>query len=307
MNNSEAFKEACIRYNEAIETHENDKIELEKYKLLWTVDNLFELVVNYVFLDSLGITFDFGSSIIKKGTKLYRIRNFKEGTDFSNPKEWSPSPHKSQGRINAQGEEALYLGSSEMLCILETHHRYPEKYVLGEFECIEDLKVGGFISCDMDNNLHTLASTVLNAFLIAPSRCERNKDLFSYLEQRFGAIAIDNLVSIKSNVVDAKEEMKLPYKFALLNQREGLHNLTNQICKVIKKQYPEGIRYSSCFFPVETPGIISSEYNLALFSEGIKKVKYIKHNIKTIDFKNPEQFTDVNIAKVYLGDLYVES
>lgn len=307
MNNSEAFKEACIRYNEAIETHEKDKIELEKYKLLWTVDNFIELVANYVFLDRLGITFDFGSSIIKKGTKLYRIRDYKEETDFSNPKEWAPSPNKSQGRINAQGEEALYLGSSEMLCVLETHHRYPEQYVLGEFECIEDIKVGGFLSYDKYNNLHSLASIVLNAFLIAPSRCERNKELFSYLEQKFSAVTIDDLRSIKSNISDAKEEMKLPYKFALLNQGEGLHNLTNQICKVIKKQYPEGIRYSSCFFPVETPGIISSEYNLALFSDGIKKLKYIKHTIKTVNFNNPEQFTDVNVAKIYLGDLYVVS
>lgn len=305
MDNSEAFKEAYIRYNEAIETQDKNKLELEKYKLLWTVDNLFELVANYVFLDSLGITFDFGSSIIKKGTKLYRIRNFEEGTDFSNLKEWAPSPNKSQGRINAQGEEALYLGSSEMLCVLETHHRYPEQYVLGEFECIEDITVGGFISYDTENNLHNLASTVLNAFLIAPSRCERNKELFNYLEQKIGAVTIDDLISLKTNVVDAKEEIRLPYKFALLNQRSELHNLTNKVCKVIKKQYPEGIRYSSCFFPVETHGIISSEYNIVLFPEGIKKLKYMKHTIKTIDFKNPEQFTDVNIAKLYLGDLYV--
>ena len=139
--------------------------------------------------------------------------------------------------------------------------------------------------------------------MIAPSRCEKNKELFNYLEQKIGAVTIDDLISLKTNVVDAKEEIRLPYKFALLNQRSELHNLTNKVCKVIKKQYLEGIRYSSCFFPVETPGILCSDYNLALYSEGIKKLDFIGFSIKTIEFKNPDKFNEVNIAKAYLGDL----
>lgn len=297
------YKNTLKKYFSAVKSGDELMIDKEKYNLLWEVSSLVELIPNYIFLDSIGISFDFGSSKIKKGTKLYRIRNFKEGTDFSNPKEWAPSPNKSQGRINAQGEEALYLGSSEMLCVLETHHQYPEQYVLGEYECTEDITVGGFLSFDNNNNLHNLAGTVLNAFLIAPSRCDKNKDLFGYLEQKLGSVQIDDLCSIKDNVLEAEEEIKLPYKFAVLNQGENLHNITNEICSIIKKQYPEGIRYSSCYLPAETPGILCSDYNLALYSEGIKKLDFIGFSIKTIEFKNPDKFNEVNIAKAYLGDL----
>jgi len=302
LERNKALERALIKLQLAVNNGDKKEISKEKYNVLWTIENLFELIVNYVFLDRIGFSFDFGSSTIKKGTKLFRIRDFKDEIDFSNPIEWEPSPYRNQGRINQKGKEVLYLGSSEMICVLETHQHYPKKYALGEFICTEDITVGGFLSFDFNNHLHTLAATVLNAFLIAPARGEKNQALFDYLEKRFGTVTVDDISSLKQCLMDAKEEIKLPYKFALLNQNEEYYNLTNELCAIIEKQYPEGIRYSSCYIPAETPGIECSEYNLALYSEGIRKVKFTDYSIKTIDCTNPETFNDVTLAKVYLGD-----
>jgi len=302
MEKENDFKDALLKFKKVLDTGNQEEIEKEKYNLLWKVGNLFELIANYVFLDEIGVSFDFGSSVIKKGTKLFRIRDYNDKTDFSNPDQWKPSPFKSQGRINPEGKEVLYLGSSEMVCVLETHKRYPQKYALGEYECNEDITVGGFLSYVQNNNLYNIAATVLNAFLIAPSRCAKNKELFNYLEQKFGSITLDDFVSLKNTVLDPKEEIKLPYKFALLNQGEKHYDLTNMLCKIMEKQYPEGIRYSSCFIPMETPGIVCSEYNIALYSSGINKLKFRGFSVKTIGGKNPELINDVNLAKVYLGD-----
>lgn len=301
MDNKKEYENALLKYQSALASGEQDAINKEKYNLLWKVGNLFELIGNLVFLDSIGVSFDFGSSTIKKGTKLYRIRDYDRNTDFSNPKEWEPSPFKTQGRINSKGKKVLYLGSSEFVCILETHKHYPQKYVLGEYECTEDINVGGFLSYDKDNKLHTLAAVVLNAFLISPSRSEKNTALFDYLEQKIGCISIDDLSSLKENVLDTKEEIKLPYKFALLNQSNNLYYITNELCRIIEKRYPEGIRYSSCFIPMETPGIVCSEYNLALYPTGIKKIKFIDFSIKAVSNNNPE-LNDVNVTKILLGD-----
>lgn len=303
MENEVNLKKSLQKLVTALELGDQDSIKKEKYQVLWEAGNLFELVANYVFLDEIGVDFDFGSSVIKKGTKLFRIRDYNDKTDFSNPNEWTPSPFKNQGRINPEGKEVLYLGSSEIVCALETHKHYPQKYALGEYECIEDLEVGGFLSYDPNNHFHTIAATILNAFLIAPSRCDKNKKLFDYLEQKFGSISLDDLSSLKNTVLDPKEEIKLPYKFALLNQGEKHYNLTNMLCKIIEKQYPDGIRYSSCFIPMETPGIACSEYNIALYPPGIKKLRFTDFSIKTIDCKNSEMINDVNLAKIYLGDL----
>lgn len=275
----------------------------EKYNFLWRVSDLFELIPNYVFLDKIGVSFDFGRRVVGKGTKLFRIRAYDKNFDFSNPKEWQPSPLKRQNRANREGKEALYLGSTEMICFLETHMKEKQKYALGMYECIEDFEVGGFLSFDKHNNLHTLAAIVLNAFLIAPSRSEKNKELFSYLDDYLGKVTLDNLTSLKDTVLNEKEEILLPFKFAVLNQGDKLYNLTNRICEVIEKQTPNGIRYSSCYIPLETPGIECSDYNLVLYQKGISKLKFMNYEIKEYSHPGDVALTDVNVVKTLLGGI----
>lgn len=135
----------------AIQSGKSDLVNKAKLDCLWEAGDLFEVVCNYLFLNKINMHFDFGSSVIKKGTKLYRIRDYKEGTDFSNPKEWTPPPDQNQNRANAKGQTALYLGSNEMVCYLETHMKPKQQYVLATYECIEDIKVGGFLSYNRQN------------------------------------------------------------------------------------------------------------------------------------------------------------
>lgn len=287
----------------ALQSKNESEIDKAKLDYLWEVSNLLEIVVNYVFLHRIGVYFDFGSSVIRKGTRLYRIRGFQENVDFSQPKEWLPPPKKLQNRANKEGQEALYLGSTETVCYLETHMKPDQTYALGTYECQEDIEVGGFLSFDQNNTLYTLAAMVLNAFLIAPSRGEKNEELFGFLDSYFGHISLNDLSDIK-NITDANEGMRLPYKFAVLNQKEKLYELTNQLCEAVSETYPDGIRYSSCYMPLETPGIICSEYNVVLYSSGIRKMRFLDYKIKTFAIKNENlDFSDVNLAKILLGVL----
>ena len=190
------FHDKIVKLLDAMRLEKNDLVDKAKLDCLWEAGDLFEVVCNYLFLNRINIRFDFGSDVIKKGTKLYRIRDYKDNTDFSNPKEWTPPPNQKQNRANAEGQTALYLESCETVCYLETHMKPKQQYVLATYECIEDFEVGGFLAYYRQNQLLTLAGIVLNAFLIAPSRGDKNKELFDYLDLHFGHIDLCNLSSI---------------------------------------------------------------------------------------------------------------
>lgn len=285
----------------ALDTEDNERLNKVKDQALVACSNPFELVINYIFLNQIGVHFDFGANVVKKGTKLYRIRDFRGDVDFSQASEWLPPPNKPQNRANKDGQEALYLGSSELVCFLETHLKPNQKYVIATYECIEDFDVGGFFTYSTEKPLLTQAEIIINAFFIAPSRSERNKEFFEFLDEYIGKVTLDDLSNINL-IIDAKEEMKLPYRFAVLNQRDRFYELTNRISDAIALQYPNGIRYSSCYIPMETPGIACSEYNLALYSPAIDKVQFQTYAIKTFPphGRGGLVLSDVNMAKTFL-------
>lgn len=286
----ENLKEAYIKYLNSLNSRCNDEIEKAQYSLLLEATNLLEVIINYVTLYEFGLKYDFGKSIIRKGTKLYRIRCYEDDTNFSNPNQWIAPPHKPQNRANIKGQEALYLGSTKTICLLEAHIKKDDKYALGIYEATEDIEVGGFLTSDSNNMLRNLAGMILNAFLIAPSRSSRNEDLFSYLDSHYGLLTLDDLANI--NEVNESSAFELPMKFGVLNQlEEKYYDLTNQLCNILSEDTPEGIRYSSCYLPMETVGIECSDFNIVLYSEGISKVKLIDHKIKT------------NINNLYYTDL----
>ncbi|WP_195954753.1 RES family NAD+ phosphorylase [Clostridium tertium] len=273
------IKEAYDKYIKSLGSGRDDDIKKAKYNLLWEASNLFEIVVNYITLYKYGVKYDFGKSIIPKGTKLYRIRCYETDTDFSNPSQWEAPPHKPQNRANIKGQEALYLGSTERICMLEAHIKKGDKYALGIYEVEEDIEVGGYLTYDSNNILHNWAGTVLNAFLIAPSRSQRNKELFSYLDSYYGVLKLDDFAN--TNELNENGGLQLPIKFGVLNQLEQYYNITNQLCNILSEDIPDGIRYSSCYIPLETVGIECSDFNIVLYREGISKVKLIDHKIKT--------------------------
>ncbi|MDZ4994723.1 RES domain-containing protein [Clostridium perfringens] len=288
------FKRALSSYINALDGGCNTEIEKEKYNLLWETSNFFELVVNYTTLSKAGITFEYGKSVISKGTNLYRIRKYDSNTDFSNLNEWKTPPNRPQGRANFKGQEALYLGSTENICLLETNMRKDEKYVLGVYEVIEDIELGGYFHFNQRNLLQYYAGIILNAFLIAPARNQRNKELFSYLDSHYGRLSLDNFKNMSELIKNGSFELSI--KFGVLNQRDEYYKLTNKICDILSKSTPSGIRYSSCYLPFETVGIECSDYNIVLYDEGMSKIKFINYEIKT----NLRGFTGADIIKSYL-------
>ena len=287
-----ADKEIIVKELEnAIKNKASDeKIIFYAYKNLCFGRDLLNIVQNYIALDKVNINFDFGHRIIKKGTILYRIRNYKDGIDYSNIDEWKPNPNRKRNRANKEGEEALYLGSTERVCILEMNLKHGEKYALGRYECLEDICVGGFLNFTIPKSsqsyqLQMMAGIVLNAFLIAPSR-GNDDELFEFLDGIYKQKGIRN--------DDWKHNFDLPYKFASLNNGPNLYDMENMVCDVLKKRYPQGILYSSCYLPVATIGIGCSDYNIVLYEEAIKRLKFLDYEVKS----NKEKFSRLEIAKV---------
>lgn len=286
MFDDEIAKEKTSRLINALNSKDTQGIEKAKYEVLLDCANLFDLVTNYIVLDKFGVNFDFGTSTIKKGTKLYRIRRFDNGVDFNGASQWTAPPHRPQNRANRQGQEALYLGSTENVCLLETHIQQGEKYALATYECVDDIVLSGFFT-EKKNMYHHIAGVTLNAYFIAPSRNEINGKLFEFLDSHYGNLQPDD-------IADWKTDFDLPLQFAVLNKRNQYHETTNMLADVLYKRSPYGIRYSSCYLPMEMLGIVCSDYNVVLYDKGIENIKFLGAEIKT----NDKQIPDVEMLKI---------
>lgn len=272
-----------------VQARDKEQIGKLKYDNLFYGSNLLTIIENYTFLSDIGIDFDFGFQILKKGTKLYRIRRFDESVDFSDKKEWSYPPSMPENRANKSGEPALYLGTTENICILETHIRKNEKYVLGEYEVTEDIMLGGFLDWEDHKSMRKyLAGVILNAYLIAPSRVEKNRELLDFIEARYNGYTLDDLQ------MEEAKELDLPLKFGYLNKREEFYKTTNKLLKSIKMKYPEGLSYSSCYIPLATVGITCSDTNVVLYKKGMNKIRFVRSTIKT----NNAKFNGIDILKL---------
>lgn len=275
----------------AVRDGDKEQIDKLKYDNLFYGSSLLTIISNYTFLSDIGIDFDFGFQILKKGTRLYRIRRFDESVNFSNEKEWSYPPSMPENRANRSGEPALYLGTTENLCILETHIGKNEKYVLGEYEVTEDIMLGGFLDCEDRKSMRKyLAVVILNAFLIAPSRGDKNRELFNFIDASYERYTLDDLQ------IEEAKELDLPLKFGYLNKREEFYKTTNRLLEPIKRKYPEGLSYSSCYIPVATVGITYSDTNIALYKKGMNKIRFVRSTIKT----NNSKFNGTDVLKLLI-------
>ena len=167
MNKINEEKKLYCALEQALACNNLDDVNRLKYECLFYGSNLLDVVISFITLARYGASFDFGFRVIKKGTKLYRIRRYEKQINYNSEEQWSYPPSKPENRANRSGEPALYLGTTETVCILETHIAKDEDYVLGEYEVTDDIKVGGFLKNEKPNiTSHFLACTILNAFLI---------------------------------------------------------------------------------------------------------------------------------------------
>ena len=274
---------------DAVRGGDKEQIDKLKYDNLFYGSSLLTIISNYTFLSDIAIDFDFGFQILKKGTRLYRIRRFDESVNFSDEKEWSYPPSMPENRANRSDEPALYLGTTENICVLETHIGKNEKYVIGEYEVAEDIILGGFLDCEDRKSVRKyLAGVILNAYLIAPSRGDKNRELFDFIDAYYLGYTLEDL-----QMKEAKE-LELPLKFGYLNKREEFYKTTNKLLEPIKRKYPEGLSYSSCYIPVVTVGIVCSDTNVVLYKKGMNKIRFVRSTIKT----NNSKFNGTDILKL---------
>ncbi len=268
---------AGIELELAMRLGDKQAIEQAAINYMYESSNFFEIYARYVALHKVGIHINFGTSIIKKGTILYRVRKYDECTDFSNSQQWGPPPRSRENRANREGEKALYCNLSPEACVIETHIKQNEKYVLGRYICTEDIPVGSFINVASNHQKKFFAAITLNAILIAPSRRDDNSLVFERLDKEFGNIMPDDFdfKRIKNDI------NVLPFLFGVMNQKDEYYKLTNNICDVLKWQNPMGIRYSSCYFPIEAPQIESNCCNIVFYETGIKNLKFLDYQILT--------------------------
>ena len=267
------------------------------YRDLLDEPDILSFVSKYMAYSYGGLKYDYGSTMIPKDTILYRIRQFETTVDYSDKRQWEPAPHKPQNRCNRKGETALYLGSSEELCLLETHTPINAKYVLGEYIVEKDIEVGGFTYVEPnESKWKQITGIILNAFLIAPSRNNANAELFKVLDTKFNDKDFSN---IRLPDICSGNNMQLPFRIGAINQRDRYYGITNDLCALIRERYPLGIRYSSCYIPIETVGIKSNAYNIVLYENGINNVKWVKSDIKVNNCEvTPEGIADVLLNRV---------
>ena len=123
--------------------------------------------------------------------------------------------------------------------------------------------------------------------------------VIKYLDQKFGNINADDIS--KEDILSEKN-FYLPFKIAsIVKKNNTYYGLTNDICDILKRYYPDGVRYSSCYAPTETIGIVSNCYNVVLYKSGIKKIRFVEAFECINNFKNENaEFNSVNIAKLIL-------
>lgn len=247
---------------------------VDNYQDLLDEPDVLSAACKYIAYSRCGLYYDFGHTILKAGTRLYRVRKYREGVDFSNWSQWAPSPMRCENRCNHVGEKSLYLGSDKFVCMLETNIEPNSLCAVGTYVCREDIELGGFVYVmPGESKYKIMAGMLLNGLLIAPSRNETNRELFQYLDSLFPNIDIYD--------IRVSQSMLIPYKMAVVNKKYNYYRLTNSLCDVLKSHHPDGIRYSSCYLPVETVGIECSAYNVVLYGNGIRKIVFESHELVT--------------------------
>ena len=238
--NQDTKRKLDLFYYSYLMVNNNDK-EILKYKFFEEANDYYEVVLAYLLLNyQYNIRYNYGYINVPAGTLLYRIRNYKEDVDYSNISEWQAPPIKfrGQGRMNKMSEEALYLASSEELCLKETNIKKGQKYVIGLYVVTEDIKVGGFNGTNLNpklTDIHRKIGMILNAFLIAPKRNSKNKDIFDFLESYYKDLILND-----PDDIDEFDAIKLPLKFALIPYyNDCYYDITNSICEILQQQYPK--------------------------------------------------------------------
>lgn len=216
--------------------------------------------------------------IIKKGDKLYRARK-DDGSDFSSDNAWKLAPPKytRKGRFNREKKPVLYVGTMEQILPREIGLKPGDKYYIAEYEVLDDIKVGSLLKqySGITMLLHKIAMAVEDETKLTLSEKEALEKL---------NIKKDEMIELAANSLSS---------FYIHRCISGdLYEFTNRIFDTILEDNPEGIRYASCYAPIELSGgrevlTLNGENagNYALTSKAVDKLKVVNvtKNVYTKD------------------------
>ena len=212
--------------------------------------------------DALGNEF-----IVPKGTILYRARKDK-GVALVNENDWwmPPKNNVSKGRFNSERKPILYLSTMEFVLPREIGLNINDAYYLSSYRVKNSFSVGSLLKTDdiVNNILHKVAIAI-----------EDDSKLTS--EER-------QLISSTINKIkpcDIVNDLMSPF-YLYHYLRNNLYDITNKIVGLVLGKNPCGIRYCSCYNPIEMSGgpqILTLdgkvEGNYAITDEGIKNLEWI--------------------------------
>ena len=237
-------------------------------KKLMNWKSLYEFLTMYLGLsykEKLSVIGD--DFIIPNDMVFYRVRK-DIGKPLINESDWwmPPQIKTSQGRFNYAGKPVLYLGTMDSVLPREVGLNSGDVYYIAKYRCKNSFRVGSLLKTNDIINyvLHKVAIALVDySILIAVERRE-----LKYQNVNLSPWDIVN---------DFSSSYYLHHSL-----RRNLYDITNKISDLIISRYECGLRYCSCYVPIEMSGgpqVLTldgeKEGNYALTNAGIKNLEWM--------------------------------
>lgn len=234
--------------------------------------------------DALGDEF-----FVPKGTIMYRARK-DVGISLVTENDWwmPPKEKVSKGRFNGEHKPILYLSTMDSILPREIGLNVDDSYYLSRYKVKSGFCVGSLLKTD------DIVNYVLHKVAIA---IEDDSKLT--LEERKIISPVMNRLKPWDIVNDFSSSFYLYHHL-----KNNLYDITNKMVDLVLSKNPCGIRYCSCYAPIEMSGgpqILTLagevEGNYALTNEGIKNLEWIDSEKRTYtkdDCKNNDMSLFIN-------------
>lgn len=230
-----------------------------------SLDEFFTMFFGLSLKEQLSVIGD--DFVIPEGTILYRARKDK-GTPLLQESDWWMTPEKyvTKGRFNRVRKAIFYVGTMDYVLPREIGLMSGDAYYLAKYRVDNDFSVGSLLKIN---------------------------DIVNYILHKV-AIAIEDdskLTTEEKSVLVVKYDKLKPWdlvndfnsSFYLHHQiGKDLYDITNKIADLVIKKNENGIRYGSCYVPIEMSGgptVLTLdgeiEGNYALTNDGIKNLKWV--------------------------------
>lgn len=241
----------------------------EIIKKLMNTNSLDEFFIMYFGLSYKDKQDAFGDEfVVPNGTILYRARK-DNGVALIDETDWwmPPEEYAGRGRFNSEQKPILYLSTMDFILPREIGLNINDSYYLSKYRVKSSFRVGSLLKTDDIVNyvLHKVAIAIEDDSKLAG---EERKLISSITDKLKPWDIVNDFTSSFYLYHDLKKD---------------LYDITNKIADLVLSKNPCGIRYCSCYVPIEMSGgpqILTLngevEGNYALTNEGIRNLEWIE-------------------------------